>query len=209
MKLTKESLYAILASVSAASLITANLSAIKTESFFGLALGAGIVTIVVDYVTSDLTAEVYGFKRALHLRLLAFLMNLMSVGMLMVVVIMPSDSSFTLQHEFSTIFTVSPLIFTASMLAFLLGTRVNDWIMSRMHTQMGERGLFARCILSTVAGGAVDTIVFTLIAYGSTAGLVTNFENIMLTYLLKIAVECVVYPLVTRHVIKWAKQLPA
>lgn len=88
-RINKQNLYAVLCALSAASLITANLSAIKTESLFGLTLGGGIITIVVDYVASDMAAEVYGFKKALRLRLLAMACNIYAVLLLGIVAIVP------------------------------------------------------------------------------------------------------------------------
>lgn len=206
-RITKQNLYAILCALSAASLITANLSAIKTESLFGLTLGAGIITIVVDYVASDMAAEVYGFKKALRLRLLAMACNIYAVLLLGIVAAVPAAPEFTLETSFDSIFTLAPWMVVASMVAFFFGTLTNDWIMSRMHDRMGERGLFTRCILSTIAGGLVDTVVVTILMYGFSYSIIANLQNIILTYLLKIIVECIVFPLITRHVITWAKTL--
>ncbi len=205
----KTNLYTFLCVISAASLITANLCAIKNESFFGLTLGGGIITIVIDYVVSDLVAEVYGLKKALHMRLMAIFANVLSVALLATVVWLPAADGFTMQSEFASIFSLSPLMLSASMLAFFCGTRVNDWLMSRWHEMNGKRGLFRRCILSTVAGGIVDTVVFTLVAYGLTYSWMDNLENIILTYGLKILVEVIVFPIITVHAIGWAKKLPA
>lgn len=206
-RINKQNLYAVLCALSAASLITANLSAIKTESLFGLTLGGGIITIVVDYVASDMAAEVYGFKKALRLRLLAMACNIYAVLLLSIVAIVPAAPEFTLESAFDSIFTLAPWMVVASMAAFFFGTLTNDWIMSRMHDHMGERGLFTRCILSTIAGGLVDTIVVTLLMYGVSYSIMANLQNIILTYALKIVVEVIVFPLITRHVIAWAKTL--
>lgn len=206
-KISKANLYAILCAISAASLITANLCAIKTESFFGLTLGGGVITIVADYVASDMAAEVYGFKKALRMRLLAMAGNIYSALLLALVVVLPSADEFTLQKEFSTIFSLAPWMLFASMCAFFFGTLTNDWIMAKLHEKMGETGLFTRCIVSTIFGGLVDTIVVTLLMYGFSYSIMANMQNIVLTYILKLAVECVVFPLITRNVIKWAKTL--
>lgn len=90
----------------------------------------------------------------------------------------------------------------ASIREFGMNDPVAVW-----HDKMGERGLFARCILSTIAGGLVDTIVVTLLMYGFSYSIMANLQNIILTYALKIIVEVIVFPLITLHVIKWAKTL--
>lgn len=53
----------------------------------------------------------------------------------------------------------------------------------------------------------MDTIVVTLLMYGVSYSIVANLQNIILTYALKIVVEVIVFPLITRHVIAWAKTL--
>ncbi len=206
---TKEALLRILFAVTTMSLITANLCAIKNEAFFGITLGGGIATIVIDYVVSDMCAEVFGFKKAIAMRRAAMLCNVASVLILQVVVLLPSDPEFTIQSEYATIFTTAPLMVAASMIAYMAGTYVNDKIMQRLHDQDGEQGLFKRCIASTVFGGLVDTAVFTVIAYGFTYSAISNIENTLLTYMLKIVIEVVLFGLVTKHVIRWAKRLPS
>lgn len=206
---SREALLRVLFAVTTMSLITANLCAIKNEALFGLTLGGGIATIVIDYVVSDMCAEVFGFKKAIAMRRAAMLCNVTSVLILQIVVLLPSDPEFTIQSEYSTIFTIAPLMVAASMIAYMAGTYVNDKIMQRLHDQDGEQGLFKRCIASTIFGGLVDTVVFTLIAYGFTYSAISNFENTLLTYLLKVFIEVVLFSLVTKRVIRWAKKLPS
>ena len=203
----KYSLLCLLFAITSASLITANLCAIKNEDLFGMTLGGGIATIVIDYVVSDMAAEVFGLKKALAMRRAAMVCNVVSVAILHSVVMLPADPEFAIQGEFATIFTAAPVMVAASMVAYMCGTWVNDRIVQTMHDSDGESGLFKRCILSTVAGGLVDTAVFTVIAYGIDYSWVSNLENMAMTYLLKIAIEVVVFWLVTRRVIAWAKTL--
>lgn len=205
---SRAALLCVIYAVTAVSLVTANLCAIKNESLLGLSIGGGIVTIVIDYVLSDVTAEVFGLRKALAVRRAAMLCNVFSVLTLQVVVWLPSYGEFAIGNEFSTIFTAAPLMVVASMAAYMCGTYVNDKVMQRMHDRHGESSLFARCIASTVLGGLVDTVVYTVVAYGLTYSAVANFENAILTYVLKVLVEVVVFHAVTKHVIAWAKRLP-
>ena len=204
----RAALLCVIYAVAAVSLVTANLCAIKNESVLGLTLGGGIVTIVTDYILSDVTAEVFGLRKALAVRRAAMLCNVFSVIILQLAVWLPADPEFTINGEFSTIFTAAPLMVVASMAAYMCGTYVNDRVVQAMHDRDGERGLFSRCILSTVFGGLVDTAVFTVIAYGLTYSALSNIENTLLTYALKILVEVAVFHLVTKHIIAWAKKLP-
>ena len=204
----KAALLCVIYAATAASLICANLCAIKNESLFGLSLGGGIATIVFDYILSDVCAEVYGFRKALAVRRTAMVLNVAFVLLMQAVVLLPADPEFAIQGEFETIFSSAPQMVAASMCAYMAGTYTNDKLMQRLHDADGESGLFKRCILSTVAGGFVDTLVFTLIGYGFSYSIFSNIENALLTYTLKIAIECAVFFFATRHIIKWAKRLP-
>lgn len=205
---TKQSLLCILFAITACSLVVANLCAIKNEDFFGLSLGGGIATIVIDYVVSDICAEVFGLKKALTMRRTAAVCNVVGIIILHAMVFLPADPEFATQDEFATIFTAAPIMVVASIVAYMCGTYVNDKSLQLMHDKDGEQSLFKRCILSTVFGGMVDTVVFNVIAYGGLYSLTSNIENTLLTYVLKIAIEVVVFNLVTKFVIRWAKQLP-
>lgn len=205
---SKQALLCYVCAMTAVSLVVANLCAIKNESVFGISLGGGIVTIVTDYILSDLTVEVFGFKKALAVRRASMLLNVFAVVVLQVAVWAPADPEFAANAEFSAIFTAAPLMVVASMVAYMVGTRVNDRVMQVLHDRDGEASLFKRCIVSTVFGGLADTITFTAIAYGSLYSLGSNIENTLLTYGLKLLIEVVVFNLVTKKAISWAKTLP-
>lgn len=93
------------------------------------------------------------------------------------------------------------------MVAYMCGTWVNDKVMSVMKVRDGETSLFKRCILSTVFGDVVDTAVFTAIAYGASYSFMSNIENVVLTYLFKVLAEVVIFNVITKRVIGWAKSL--
>lgn len=204
---TKNELLVILFAVSSASLITANLCTIKNIDFFGMTLALGILTIVIDYVVSDLCVEVYGFRTSLKMRRWAMICNVASVLLLNACVSLPPDPQFEIQGEFATIFSMAPLMVLASMVAYMCGTWVNDKVMSVMKIRDGETSLFKRCILSTVFGDVVDTAVFTAIAYGASYTFMSNIENIVLTYLFKVLAEVVIFNVFTKRIIGWAKSL--
>ena len=60
-------------------LITANITAVKLVSIFGLILPSGVIVFPISYIVGDVLTEVYGFHRARRVIWLGFFCNLISV----------------------------------------------------------------------------------------------------------------------------------
>ncbi len=61
---------------------------------------------------------------------------------------------------FHAIFGLAPRIALASFVAFVIGSFVNAYVMSRMKIRDGGKRFSARAILSTVAGETCDSVIF-------------------------------------------------
>ena len=59
-----------------------------------------------------------------------------------------------------------PRIFAASFIAFLCGSMVNAYVMSRMKVASGGRRFSLRAIVSSLWGEGVDSVIFFPIAFG-------------------------------------------
>ena len=63
-------------------------------------------------------------------------------------------------RRFHQIFGLAPRIAAASFLAFLCGSFVNAYVMSRMKLQSQGKNFSLRAIVSTILGEGVDSIIF-------------------------------------------------
>ena len=61
---------------------------------------------------------------------------------------------------------MAPRIVVASLLAFLVGSFLNAYVMSKMKVASGGRNFSARAIWSTVVGETADSLIFFPIAFG-------------------------------------------
>ena len=105
---------------------------------------------------------------------------------------------------FHFIFGLAPRIAAASFVAFLAGSFVNAYVMSKMKVRDAGKNFSARAILSTVFGEGVDSILFFPLALG---GIVPTDELpwLMLAQVgLKTGYEIVVLP-ITIRVVRWVK----
>lgn len=207
MNTKKYRLLQTLTSLSVATLIASNIITNKQTDLFGFAVTCGTFTIPVDYIVSDVLAEVYGFSEARRVTITAFLCDLLCVVLFQLTLVAPSFSTFTAQSAFEAVLGSTPRILAASFTAYVVGSLSNAKIMELMHVHDGEKRLAWRCIASTIVGETLDMTVFTLLAFTDVLPWPVIGQMIFVASAIKVAVECICYPFVTSHVIAWAKTL--
>lgn len=147
-------------------LIVSNLMEIKTVDLGPLTITAGVIVFPISYILNDCIVEVYGFNKARLVIWLGFGMNLLVSLLLQIGVWLPGAESWTGQEAMSTVFEAVPRIFAASFIAFLCGSMVNAYVMSRMKIASGGRRFSLRAIVSSLWGEGVDSVIFFPIAFG-------------------------------------------
>lgn len=180
-------------------LIVANLVEIKTVSLGWLTVTAGLTVFPVSYIINDCVVEVYGFRVARLVIWLGFAMSLLVALFLQVALWLPGDSQWHAQEAMETVYGAVPRIMAASFAAFLCGSMVNAYVMSRMKAAAGgssTAGSFSlRAIASTLGGEGVDSLVFFPIAFGGVLPWGTIFSLIISQALLKTAYEVLILPI--------------
>lgn len=198
--------FLILAVLFCVCLIVANLVEIKTVSLGFLTVTAGMVVFPVSYIINDCIVEVYGFRKARMVIWLGFLMNLLVTLLLQLAIMLPGDSSWTAQDAMVAIYGGVPRILVASFLAFICGSMVNAWVMSRMKVSSQGRNFSLRAIVSTLWGEGVDSVIFFPIAFGGVLPWSTILHLIVAQTLLKTVYEMLILP-VTLAVVKRLKRI--
>lgn len=186
-------------------LILANLLATKQIQFGPLNLTSGVLVFPVSYVVNDCITEVWGYRRAKLVIWTGFVMNFAFVLIAWLADMIPGAPYWTNQEGFHALFGLAPRVALASFAAFVVGSLMNAYVMSRMKIcDKGQRFSF-RAIASTVVGEVVDSLIFFPIALG---GIVPT-ENLILMMgsqvVVKTLVEIVVLPMTIRFV-KWLKR---
>jgi len=159
--------------------------------------GAGILFFPISYVIGDVLTEVYGYARARRVIWAGFAGLAFASVMAAVVVALPPAPFWEHQKAYETAFGQAPRIAAASMFAYFCGEFVNSFVLAKMKILTAGRWLWTRTIGSTIAGEAVDSVLFYPLAfYGS--GIIPDdkLPAIMLAqFTLKVAVEVVFTPL--------------
>ena len=147
-------------------LIAANLLETKVIQVSGLTLTAGVLVFPISYIINDCIAEVWGFKKARLIIWSGFLMNFFVVSLGLIAIQLPAAPFWTGGEHFNFVFGMAPRIVVASLSAFLVGSFLNAYVMSRMKIADQGRRFSLRAIASTLVGETADSLIFFPIAFG-------------------------------------------
>lgn len=197
-KTTFSPVFLLLAVLFCVCLIVANLMEIKTVQLGPLTITAGFVVFPLSYIISDCIVEIYGFQRARFVIWLGFAMNLLVTLLLQLGLALPSHPTWEHQTAMQIVFGATPRIFAASFAAFLCGSMVNAYVMSRMRFRSSNpdsrAGFSLRAIVSTLWGEGVDSAIFFPLAFAGTLPWTVIVTLIVTQALLKTLYEILVLP---------------
>lgn len=188
-------------------LIAANLLETKQVSIFSLDLTAGLIVFPVSYIINDCMVEVWGYRKARLIIWLGFFMNFLFVLFGVAADALPGADYWTGEAGFHAMFGLAPRIAGASFLAFLVGSFLNAYVMSRMklHT-IGEQRFSLRAIVSTIVGESADSLVFFPLALGGVVPWGVMPFLMLNQVLLKTGYEVIALP-VTLRVVRALKRI--
>lgn len=186
-------------------LITANLLETKQISLGPANMTAGLIVFPVSYIINDVVCEVWGYRRTRMLIWLGFAMNFFVVGMAAIADWIPGAPYWHGEEGFHQIFGLAPRIAGASFLAFLCGSFMNAYVMSRMKLSSEGRNFSYRAVLSTIFGELTDSIIFFPLALGGVIPWEEMPSLVITQVTLKTLYEILVLP-VTIRVVAYTKK---
>ena len=186
-------------------LIAANVLETKQIAFGKISLTGGLIVFPVSYIINDCVCEVWGYKKTRMLIWTGFAMNFFFVMLGAICDMIPGAPYWTNDEGFHAVFGLAPRIAFASFLAFICGSFVNAYVMSKMKLSSGGKNFSLRAVVSTIFGESVDSIIFFPLALW---GVVPTEELpwlMLWQVFLKTAYEVVVLPLTIR-VVRYVKR---
>ena len=171
-----------------------------------LSVTAGLLVFPISYIINDCIAEVWGYRKARLIIWLGFAMNFLVIALSRVAVMLPAAPFWEGEAAFNFVFGLAPRIAAASLLAFLVGSFLNAYVMSRMKIRSRGRHFSARAILSTLVGESADSLLFFPIAFGGIIPADELLKMIALQALLKTLYEIIILP-VTIRVVRYIKRI--
>ena len=187
-------------------LVASNLLETKVIQLGSITATAGLIVFPISYIINDCIAEIWGFKKARLIIWSGFASNFLVIAFGQLAVQLPAAPFWEGEAGFNFVFGMAPRIAIASLMAFLVGSFLNAYVMSRMKIASGGHHFSARAILSTLAGESADSLIFFPIAF---LGLVPLNELLIMIgtqALLKSIYEVIILP-VTIRVVNYIKRI--
>jgi len=180
--------------------VIANIEVIKCVDMFGLSVTLGNVIYGSTFLATDILNETEGGKtsrKAVRLGFFALVMFVMLSQLSLLFI--PNESDFA-SPAMHTLFELSPRICASSLLAYFisntLDTYLYDWI-GRYTTR-----LWLKNNGGTMISQAIDTILFTFLAFYGVFELSVVWELVITTYAIKFIIAICDTPF-----LYWARQI--
>ena len=205
MKKTVSVAYMVCGLLFATCLIVANIVEQKLISIGPIEATAGLLIFPISYIINDLIAEVWGFRKVRLIIWYGFLMNFLAVTVFQLSIHVPGSENFAHQDALSLVLGNTLRLTIASFIAFLSGSFLNAYVMSKMKLLQKGRGFSIRAIVSTLLGEGVDSIIFFSLAF---YGVIPTADLLMLMLtqtIMKTSYEIIVLPF-TNILVKWVKK---
>jgi uncharacterized integral membrane protein (TIGR00697 family) len=187
-------------------LVVSNFLETKIITLGPVTATAGMLVFPISYILNDCIAEVWGYRKARFIIWTGFAVNFTVVCLTQIAIRIPSPDFWEGGESFNFVFGLNARIVAASLCAFLAGSFLNAYVMSKMKIFSKGKHFSLRAVTSTVAGESVDSLIFFPIAF---AGLLTagDLFLMMLTQAsLKSLYEIIVLPL-TLQTVKYVKKI--
>ena len=181
-------------------LIAANVLETKQIQVGPISLTGGLIVFPISYIINDCVCEVWGYGKARLLIWTGFAMNFFFVMLGALCDVIPPAPYWDNNEGFHAIFGLAPRIAAASFIAFIAGSFINAYIMSKMKIASKGKHFSLRAILSTIGGESADSIIFFPLAFFGVLPTEALLPLMGWQVLLKTTYEIVVLPLTIRIV---------
>ena len=196
----------LLSMIFVVSLIASNLLETKVIDLWGIEITGGLLLFPISYIINDCIAEVWGFKKARLIIWSGFLLNFFVVSLGYLTTLLPSSAEWNGGEHFNFIFGLAPRIALGSFIAFLVGSFLNAYVMSKMKIASQGRNFSLRAIVSTIVGETADSLIFFPIAFAGEMPWPLIFRLMCIQIFLKSFYEVLVLP-ITIQVVKYIKKV--
>ena len=206
MKKTVSVLFMFAGILFAICLLISNILATKIILIGSWAAPAGVLIFPIAYIINDVIVEVWGYQKARLIIWSGFAVNLLAAIFFTLAIVVPAAPFWQNQAAFSTILGSTPRIIIASLLAYLTGSFLNAFVMSKVKVLMKGKDFSVRAILSTLVGEAADSFIFIVIAFAGNLPFNVLIGMIFTQATIKTIYEIVILPF-TILVVNWVKKV--
>lgn len=177
-----------------AALLISNTVGGKLFELGPFTLSAATLIFPLSYLLGDILTEVYGYAASRKVVWTGFgALVLMTACYQFAAWVAPSPA--TVHPEaYAHIFSQTPRLVFASVLAYLVGEFMNSYVVARMKVLQEGRWMAARFVASTVIGEFFDSIIVIIVAFAGTLPWEVLFKIILSIWFFKVAWEVIALP---------------
>ncbi len=175
-----------------------NIAVCKCMDLFGLSTTSGNVLYASTFLVTDILSEKYGKKDAKKAVMYSFsIMVLWLIGTQLLLQFTPNGSDFV-DPSLQAVFGLVPRITFASLAGFLCSQNIDVFLYHYIWSKTGDgKGkLWLRNNGSTLVSQAIDTVIFTFLAFWGTYPTDVFISIVVTTYLFKAIVAVVDTPFI-------------
>ena len=165
-----------------------------------LQLSGAVIIFPISYIINDLLTEVYGYRKAMLVIWMGFVLSAFVAVAAQLVCWLPDPvypENREVASSFNRLFGLIPRTTLASLLAFIFGSQINAWVMSKMKVATKGRGFGWRAILSSLAGELSDSVIFYPLAFAGVMPAGAIVSIILTQVAVKTLYEVLILPLTT------------
>ncbi|MDH4055970.1 MAG: queuosine precursor transporter [Gammaproteobacteria bacterium] len=191
----------------ATAIILANLQGPKLTVIFGLQTSLGVIFYSSIFFATDVLSENFGKAEANKAVRMGFAVSvivliMMSLALLYLPSNRPETAAFSasIHESFVTIVSFTPRFVFGSLLAYYVSQTFDVWAFHKIKEITGERWLWLRNNGSTMSSQALDTVIYSLVAWWGIVDLKTALALGAAKYVFKIGIA-----MIDTVFIYWAK----
>ena len=165
-----------------------------------LQLSGAVIIFPISYIINDCLTEVYGFRKTRLVIWIGFIFSAFVALAAQIVTMLPAplyDDSVPVADSFNMLFGLVPRTTLASLVAFICGSQLNSWIMSKMKVATAGKGFGWRAVISSLGGELTDSVVFYPLAFAGSLPFKGIVSIIFTQVFVKTLYEVVILPLTT------------
>lgn len=190
--------YEMLVGLFVMTLIVSNIASTKIIAVGPLVFDAGTILFPLAYIVGDIVTEVYGYRKMRSLLYVGIISLLLTMTTFWAVQLLPGSPDWHNQASYDAILGIVWRIVFASIAALFVGEILNAYVMARMKISSKGKNLWTRIVGSSAVGSAVDTTLFSILAFAGTMSWQVMGQLIVTVFLIKIGTEIIVSPLTMR-----------
>lgn len=177
--------------------ILANIQVLSLVDLFGIEANLGNILYGTIFLGTDVLNEIYGKKEAKKGVYIGFSVMFITVVIMQIAINFTTNPEDWAMPHLKEIFGFLPIIFIASMAAFIVSQLVDVYIFDKIKEKLPDtKFLWIRNNGSTLISQFIDTLIFVPIAFYGTYSNPVLFKLLISTYLIKLIVALLDTPII-------------